>query len=272
MDGTSTGTGTGAGAAAVPGHTDAGAAKAGAMGSGSGKGADTGHARGGAEDMQGASNGNAQGGDNGGNTGTGQAGGAGSGAKDARLGNEAGEQAGNVPEGEKGPEGLKENQQGDNTGQEHGDALQWRDLARHLPENADIDPAMVEDFAKFAQGLNLQPEQARQLVDWQLKAVAQAQDRVMKAGMEELAREWGRDTQKNLADALGAAAWIDRKLGGEEFSKACGRYGIACDKAFVRGMHAVAQLLAEDSLGANHGQAAPVKTETAFEALKDMFK
>lgn len=216
----------------------------------------------------------AAGGESSGQAGNGSSGQAGGGTGDAGKDAGAADSGGDAKEGNKGESGEESGDgkdEGSKEAAKDGEAGEWKNLAGHLPENADIDPAMVEEFAKFASEMKLEPDQAKKLIDWQLNAVKQAQDRVMARSMEELAREWGRDTQNNLAKALGVAAMIDRKLGSEDFSKACGRYGIACDKAFVKGMYEISRLLEEDSLGAKHGQSAPPKTETPYEALRGMF-
>lgn len=147
---------------------------------------------------------------------------------------------------------------------------EWRDLAAHLPENADIDPAIVEDFTKIASSMNLDPEQGRKLIDWQLNAVRQAQEKMKADGLKNLEKDWGRNLESNLNKALGVVSLVDRKLDGK-FSASIARFGIANDEAFARGLYAIAQMLGEDSIGVSSGAPEPEKPETALEGLQKIF-
>lgn len=194
------------------------------------------------------------------------------GAAGADLG--SGQPAGNGGQGNEGKDGRQaeggENGAGkDGAGQ---GATGWEGLAAHIPPDSGIDPELVSDFGKRAQAAGLKPEQAKDLIDWQLEAVKKAQARAVEAGMASLKKEWGADTDKNLRQALETVTFIDRKLGSDSFSKAIGKYGVACDADFVRGLHAIAGLIAEDSLGQKADQAGAVTQETALDGLKDLFK
>lgn len=147
----------------------------------------------------------------------------------------------------------------------------WEDFDIGLPENV-LDPAVLQSFGKAAVDMGLTPRQARALARWQTDQIAQAQARQLEAGQRELAQAWGADAQRNRDAVLGLISRIDRLTGDDAFSRALGESGAACFPGIVRGLHAVAALLAEDSTGASPGAASAPREESALDGLTNALR
>lgn len=145
-------------------------------------------------------------------------------------------------------------------------------------ENAD--PALAEAFTGIARDLGLTPKQAQGLARWQMDHVQAAREAMIRAGRDELAREWGGEADSRRNDALALVSRVDRelakanpKLGAQSFSSAIAAFGADCSPAFVRGLAHIAALLSEDSIGAAGGASAgDVREESVLDGLRDAFK
>lgn len=147
----------------------------------------------------------------------------------------------------------------------------WEGFDIGLPDHA-LDPAVLQSFGRAAVDMGLTPRQARALARWQTDQIAQAQARQLEAGQKELAQAWGADAQRNRDAVLGLISRIDRLTGGDAFSRALGESGAACFPGIVRGLHAVAALLAEDSTGASPGAASAPREESALDGLTNALR
>ena len=147
----------------------------------------------------------------------------------------------------------------------------WEDFDIGLPDHV-LDPAVLQSFGKAAVDMGLTPRQARALARWQTDQIAQAQARQLEAGQRELAQAWGADAQRNRDAVLGLISRIDRLTGDDAFSRALGESGAACFPGIVRGLHAVAALLAEDSTGASPGAASAPREESALDGLTNALR
>ena len=147
----------------------------------------------------------------------------------------------------------------------------WEGFDIGLPDHA-LDPAVLQSFGRAAVDMGLTPRQARALARWQTDQIAQAQARQLEAGQKELAQAWGADAQRNRDAVLGLISRIDRLTGGGAFSRALGESGAACFPGIVRGLHAVAALLAEDSTGASPGAASAPREESALDGLTNALR
>ena len=147
----------------------------------------------------------------------------------------------------------------------------WDGFDIGLPDHA-LDPAVLQSFGKAAVDMGLTPRQARALARWQTDQIAQAQARQLEAGQRELAQAWGADAQRNKDAVLGLISRIDRLTGDDAFSRALGESGAACFPGIVRGLHAVAALLAEDSTGASPGAASAPREESALDGLTNALR
>lgn len=147
----------------------------------------------------------------------------------------------------------------------------WEDFDIGLPDHV-LDPAVLQSFGRAAVDMGLTPRQARALARWQTDQIAQAQARQLEAGQKELAQAWGADAQRNKDAVLGLISRIDRLTGGDAFSRALGESGAACFPGIVRGLHAVAALLAEDSTGASPGAASAPREESALDGLTNALR
>ena len=147
----------------------------------------------------------------------------------------------------------------------------WEGFDIGLPDHA-LDPAVLQSFGRAAVDMGLTPRQARALARWQTDQIAQAQARQLEAGQKELAQAWGADAQRNKDAVLGLISRIDRLTGDDAFSRALGESGAACFPGIVRGLHAVAALLAEDSTGASPGAASAPREESALDGLTNALR
>ena len=147
----------------------------------------------------------------------------------------------------------------------------WEGFDIGLPDHV-LDPAVLQSFGRAAVDMGLTPRQARALARWQTDQIAQAQARQLEAGQKELAQAWGADAQRNRDAVLGLISRIDRLTGGDAFSRALGESGAACFPGIVRGLHAVAALLAEDSTGASPGAASAPHEESALDGLTNALR
>ena len=147
----------------------------------------------------------------------------------------------------------------------------WEGFDIGLPDHV-LDPAVLQSFGRAAVDMGLTPRQARALARWQTDQIAQAQARQLEAGQKELAQAWGADAQRNRDAVLGLISRIDRLTGGDAFSRALGESGAACFPGIVRGLHAVAALLAEDSTGASPGAASAPREESALDGLTNALR
>lgn len=146
----------------------------------------------------------------------------------------------------------------------------WKKFADN-PQNG-VDPEIFASFADSARQMGLKPEQAKDLVAWQMKAIEKQAARMREEGMASLKQDWGNATQGNLGKALELVTAIDRKCDGA-FSKSLGKFGIANDADFIRGLHFMANMLGEDSLAALHdGSGSPQKEETPYEGIVNALK
>ena len=133
----------------------------------------------------------------------------------------------------------------------------WEGFDIGLPDHA-LDPAVLQSFGRAAVDMGLTPRQARA--------------RQLEAGQKELAQAWGADAQRNRDAVLGLISRIDRLTGDDAFSRALGESGAACFPGIVRGLHAVAALLAEDSTGASPGAASAPREESALDGLTNALR
>lgn len=212
----------------------------------------------------------------------GNAGGAATGQAGADAAAEPGKDAGKdaAKAGEPGKDAGKDaakagdrEQEGGEAGDQAKAAEAWQGFAEACAKAApELDPQMLEDFAAVSASMGLAPDQARQLVDWQLKAVDKFRERQIKAGRAELEKAWGGQLDANLGHALAITRRVDQALGDSSFSEALGRYGVANDPVFIRGLKALYDMASEDALGAGHGNAAPQVEETPLQALEKLFK
>lgn len=146
----------------------------------------------------------------------------------------------------------------------------WKAFAANPQEG--VDAEIFSSFADSAKQMGLKPEQARALVEWQMKAIKKQADKMREEGMASLKQEWGNATKGNLGHALELVTAIDRKCDGA-FSKSLGKFGIANDADFIKGLHFMASMLGEDSLAALHnGGGTPQREETPYEGIVNALK
>lgn len=147
----------------------------------------------------------------------------------------------------------------------------WKDGMVSLPEGIEADADMLAGFGEAAVAAGLTRRQAQALVDWQGRfQLAQAQAR-MDAGMDTLRKAWGHKAETNQKKVLGLVSRIDRALGDESFSRALGESGATLHAGVVLGLHKLAELMAEDSLGSAAGAAAE-HDETPLEGLENALR
>ena len=145
---------------------------------------------------------------------------------------------------------------------------QWEDGMVSLPEDIQPDADMLAGFGRAAVAAGLTRRQAQALVDWQTAFQRDQAQARLDAGAATLRQAWGIRADANQKAVLGLVSRIDRALGDERFSRALNESGAARHADVVLGLHAVAALLSEDSLGS----AAAVAThhdETALEGLQN---
>lgn len=140
-----------------------------------------------------------------------------------------------------------------------------------MPEGIEADAELLAGFGSAAVAAGLSKKQAQALVDWQTKYIqTQAQAR-LDAGVQALQKAWGARAEANQRAVLGLVSRIDRLMGDDSFSRALGESGATLHPGVVRGLHRIAQLISEDSIG-NAAGAAAEHDETALEGLENAFK
>lgn len=140
-----------------------------------------------------------------------------------------------------------------------------------MPEGVEADAELLAGFGAAAVAAGLSKKQAQALVDWQTKYIqTQAQAR-LDAGVQALQKAWGAKAEANQQAVLSLISRIDRLTGDDSFSRALGESGATCFPGVVRGLHRIAQLMSEDSIG-NAAGAAAEHDETALEGLENAFK
>ena len=147
----------------------------------------------------------------------------------------------------------------------------WEDGMVSLPEGIEADADMLAGFGEAAGAAGLTRKQAQALVDWQGKFLVEQAQAQMEKGMETLRTAWGNKTEANQKKVVGLVSRIDRALGDDSFSRALGESGATRHAGVVLGLHKLAELMAEDSLGGAAGTAAEHE-ETALEGLENAWK
>lgn len=183
---------------------------------------------------------------------------------------------GNAPGNKPGsaPNHAPDNEPGNEPGNAPDNApiRDWSTVNLDLPEDAAVDPDVLDGFGKTAVELGLTPRQARALAHWQLESVAARREALMEAGVRELGKAWGGKAAHNQQAVLSLISRIDRLTGDESFSTALGRSGATCFPGVVKGLLAVAGLLSEDSMGGGGAAAQAEHEETALEGLENALK
>ena len=140
-----------------------------------------------------------------------------------------------------------------------------------MPEGIEADAELLAGFGAAAVAAGLSKKQAQALVDWQTRDIqTQAQAR-LDAGVQALQKAWGAQAEVNQKAVLGLMSRIDRLMGDDSFSRALAESGATLHPGVVQGLHRIAQLISEDSIG-NAAVAAAEHDETALEGLENAFK
>ena len=147
----------------------------------------------------------------------------------------------------------------------------WEDGMVSLPEGIEADADMLSGFGEAAVAAGLTRKQAQALVDWQGKYLVEQAKAQIEKGMETLRTAWGSKAEANQKKVVGLVSRIDRALGDDSFSRALGESGATRHAGVVLGLHKLAELMAEDSLGSAAGAAAEHE-ETALEGLENAWK
>ena len=147
----------------------------------------------------------------------------------------------------------------------------WEDGAVRLPEGIEADADMLSGFGEAAVAAGLTRKQAQALVDWQTAFQQERARAQLDAGMDTLRKAWGNKAEANQKAVLGLVSRIDRALGDESFSRALGESGAARHAGVVLGLHKIASLMSEDSLGSATGAAAE-HDETPLEGLENALR
>lgn len=147
----------------------------------------------------------------------------------------------------------------------------WEDGMVSLPEGIEADADMLSGFGEAAVAAGLTRKQAQALVDWQGRFLVEQAKAQMEKGMETLRTAWGSKAEANQKKVVGLVSRIDRALGDDSFSRALGESGATRHAGVVLGLHKLAEIMAEDSLGSAAG-AATEHEETALEGLENAWK
>ena len=147
----------------------------------------------------------------------------------------------------------------------------WADDVVTLPEGVEADADMLAGFGAAAVAAGLTRKQAQALVDWQAKFHQEQARAQLDAGVAALKKAWGGKAEANQREVLGLVSRIDRAMGDEAFSRALGESGATRHPGVVMGLHQIAQLMSEDSIG-NASGAAAEHDETALEGLENALR
>ena len=145
----------------------------------------------------------------------------------------------------------------------------WSKVKIDLPKDTPIDEVAFGDFGKKAVELGLTEKQAKELVNFQLGAIAGQRERFMEAGTKALREAWGGKVEENRQAVLTLIANVDRQLGNDNaFSKALDACGATCFPDVCRGLLHLAQSMSEDSMGRGGASGTAQRAETIEEALQ----
>lgn len=136
--------------------------------------------------------------------------------------------------------------------------------------DAPVDKVVLEAFGKTCADLKLSARQAAGLAQFQLKAIAEARERLGQEAAQTLQKSWGKDAQDNQRKIIGLVGEVDKLTGGK-FSQAIEDSGVAVYADFAEGMLRIASMLGENGLGNITRQGGGARPETAEEGLREVF-
>lgn len=163
-------------------------------------------------------------------------------------------------------------QQGQQPGQTDPDHLPIADASK-LDLGLDpgqVNQSLVESYCSKAQEQGLTPAQARALAQWQLEVNTKAQEEYVTAQGKQLDSLWGKEFEANKTRVNALISRIDRMPGLASFSREFAASGAGNNATVINGLLAVAQMLAEDSMGKING--AGNVQETALDGLRDVWR
>lgn len=134
------------------------------------------------------------------------------------------------------------------------------------------DAGALAAFGELAVSLGLTEAQAQGLAAWQMDYIASQRQVMADAGKAELSQEWGQETERRKEGVRQLIERVDQALGNDSFSQAIYASGAACFAGFVRGLHAMNNMLAEDALQGRASNTVPSRPETAAEGIMDVFR
>ena len=147
----------------------------------------------------------------------------------------------------------------------------WDSSKVVVPEGMEVSKDALESFGETAIKAGLTQRQANALVAWQLEEIKAQQQALYEVGKEELQKEWGRKFNTNTKAVVSLISKIDRALGDDSFSKSLNASGAALHPGVIRGLHKIAQLISEDSLGKSDG-ATPPQVENALQGIENSLR
>jgi hypothetical protein len=119
-----------------------------------------------------------------------------------------------------------------------------------------VDPKFMDSFKKLAYGMNMLPEQAKQIVDYLAKTSIDATKQQMQeqatataAGLKALQTEWGANFKNEVAKSKAAV----KEFTSKEDYEALKALGIGNHPAFLRLMNKVGGTLSEDKIRGEGG-------------------
>lgn len=135
--------------------------------------------------------------------------------------------------------------------------------------DAVVDGKVVESYGKLACDLGLTPRQARALAAWQMDICNSITNANVQAETDRLRSDWGLSFNNNITQVDNLCQRISRLPGLGDFHREIQKSGAAANATVVKGLHYIACLLSEDSMGRVSGQAP--RPETAEEGIADAF-
>lgn len=147
---------------------------------------------------------------------------------------------------------------------------EWTPDTVSLPQGVELPPGVLDRFGELAVNAGLTREQAQRLVDFELGAARDIRDARMEQGRQALADAWGVNAQRNCEQVVSLMARMERVTGSDAFARAMRDSGALNSPAVIMGLHAIAGMLAEDSIGTS-GQAAPAGPESPIQGIEAVF-
>lgn len=146
------------------------------------------------------------------------------------------------------------------------------DVKLSFPDGFNADMEQAGRFQKLCCEAGITGPQAQQLLEWQMKEVAEANAAMKQQGEKDLRAKWGNSYEANAKQALNGLTLLDRRMDGR-LAPALAGIGAADSPVVIEALHIISTLVSEDSLSGGRQASGETKPMSYEEFLsKEIFK